>query len=474
MAGQTNAELVRRLEALEAENAALRQRVDAQPTLPLEPLGGTGGGPSGGPSGAPLAAAKKKRGWGWTLLATVLIVIGAVLAPLAVAASWSKVVLTDTESFVATYAPLADDPRVQAYITDQTVIVINEQVDIPKLTADVIDGITGLGTGPAATRALELLKGPAASGIQSLIQSGVSGFVESDAFADVWTSALRISHAQLVAVMQNDPNAAVTLGGDGSIGIQLGPIIEAVKSALIAQGIDFASQIPAIDRTIVVAQSDALPTVQLAYGLAVSAGAWLPWIALLFLAAGVVVSRRRSVALIWAAVALALVMALTAAAFAVGSLVFVSSVSPALLPGDVAGLLYETVAGDMRTTAVAVLVLAIVVAVVAWLAGPFDVPRRLRRFAAEGAGRIRGAAERRGITTGRVGEWLYAQRVLLRVVVAAIGAAIVLFLRPLTPALTIWTLVLAGVVLAVLEIVQRPVITVPANAEGDVPVVSVE
>jgi hypothetical protein len=458
MTSQADQALLRRIDELESENALLREQADVRATIPIEPLDR---------NRQPSAA--RRRGWGWTVLATVLIAVGAILAPVAVVASWAGIVLTDTERFVATYAPLADDPAIQAYVTGETVIVINEQVDIPQLTADVIDGITSLGTGPAATRALEALKGPAASGIQSLIQTGVSTFVESEAFADVWRSALRVSHTQLVAVMQSDPDAALAIGGDGTLGIQLGPVIDAVKTALLAQGIDLASQIPTIDRTIVIAQSDALPTIQLAYGLAVSAGSWLPWIALLFLVAGVLVARRRTVALIWAAVALALAMALTAAAFGVGSIVFVSSVSPALLPSDVAGLLYETVAHDLRTTAVAVLVLAVVVAFVAWLAGPFETPRRLRALATEGANRIRGAAERRGVTTGRVGEWLYAQRVLLRVVVAVAGASIVLFVRPLTPALTIWTLVLAAVVVAVLEILQRPVIIVPANLDDEVP-----
>jgi hypothetical protein len=460
MARVTNADLLRRIQELESENAALR--ADGNATLPLEvaEIRGSGSG-----------AAKKKRNWSWTLLATVLIVIGAILAPVAVVSSWAKIELTDTDRFVAAYGPLAKNPAVQAFITDQTMTIIDQQIDIDKLTGDVIDGITSLGTGPAATQALNALKGPAAQGVRTLIQSGVSGFVSSDAFADVWATALRVSHSQLVAAMQNDPNAAIALGGDGSIGIQLGPIIDAVKTALVSQGMTFASQIPTIDRTVVVAQSNQIPTVQLGYGLAVGAGAWLPWIALLFLTAGVVVARRRSLALIWAAVALAIAMAITAAAFAIGNGVFIASVSPGLLPSDVAGILYSTVSGSMQTTSVSVLVLALVVAVVGWFAGPFDVPRRLRVLAGDSAARIRRTAEARGVTTGRVGEWMYRQRLLLRIVVFVIAALILLFVRPLSPALVIWTLVLAAIVVALLEIVQRPVITIPAEADDNTPVV---
>ena len=460
MADPANDQLLRRIRDLEAENTALRE--DARATAPIEPLTGTEQG------------VKKRRGWAWTLLATVLIVIGAVMAPLALVASWSKAVLTDTDQFVATYAPLADDPSIQAYVTDQTVAIINERIDIPQLTSDVIDGITDLGTGPRATQALELLKGPAASGLQNLIETGVTNFVASDAFANVWATALRTSHTALVKAMENDPDAALQLGADGSIGIQLGPIVDAVKSNLVDRGIDLANQIPEVDRTIVVAQSDALASVQLAYGLAVAAGSWLPWIAILFLAAGVLVARRRPVALIWAAVALALSMALALAGFAVGVVAFIAAVSPDLLPSSVAELLFETVAGNMRATAVAVMVLAIVVALVGWLAGPFDVPRRLRGLVSEGAGGIRAAAERHGVTTGRFGVWVYTRRMVLRALVAVVASAVVLFVRPVSISLTLWTLVLALIALAIIELVQRPVITVPATADENAPVVEVE
>jgi hypothetical protein len=386
-------------------------------------------------------------------------------------ASWAKVQLTDTDTFVATYAPLAKDPAVQAYITNQVVDVINQQVNVNQLTSDVIDGITSLGTGPAATKALEALKGPAAQGIQSLIHTTVNNFVTSNAFADVFASALKLSHSQLVATMQNNPKAAIAIGSDGSIGIQLGPIMDQVKANLVSKGITFASQIPTIDRTITVTKSDAIPTVQLAYNVALVAGAWLPWVAIAFLAAGVLVARRRAVALIWAAIALALSMIVVAVAFAVGRIVFIASTSPSVLPSGVARTLFDTVVAAMQETTVAVLVLAIVVAVVGWFAGPFEVPRKLRGFYVAGATRLRSTAEEHGITTGRFGEWLYAQRVLLRVLVAVIASAIVLFVRPITTSLTIWTLVIAVLVIAVLELLQRPVAIVPKEADEDTPVV---
>ena len=347
MARETAAQLRERVEALEAENAALKQTP-----------------PSGG----------ARRAWGRTVLSSALIVIGALLAPVAIVGSWATVSLTDTERFVATYASLADDPHVQEFVSEQVTSVILEQTDAASLTDSVIDGIIDLGTGPLATRALEALKGTAAAGIQSLVQSVVTNFVESDAFSTVWAQALRVSHSQLIDALSGNSSGALVLSGD-EIGVQLGPIIESVKSALVAQGLTFAAAIPAVDRTIVIAQSSSLPTIQLAYQLAVGIGPWLPVIAVLLLAGGVVVAARRTVALFWVAVAVGVSMAILLAALAIGNAVFLASAAPAV-PNDVAGVLFLSVAGPIRSTAIAMLVLAVVGAVSTWATARFILPSR--------------------------------------------------------------------------------------------------
>ena len=292
------------------------------------------------------------------MLATVLIVLGCLLAPMAVITGWAKSTLTDTDTFVATYAPLAHDPRVQAYVVDQAATAIDQNIDIEGLTSEVIDGIKALGTRPRASAALDALKGPATQGIEDLIRDGITAFVGSDAFPQTWERALRVSHTQLVATLTNDPQALAAAQSDGTIGIQLGPIVEDVKAALLARNITVASRIPPIDRTIPIAQSDQIPTVQAGYRAIVALGGWLPWVALAFLAAGVLVARRRNLALVWAAVGLGLSMLVLLLGFTVGRAVLLTSVPATLVPGDVITLLYETAIAAMKDTAIAGLVLA--------------------------------------------------------------------------------------------------------------------
>ncbi|PJJ61882.1 hypothetical protein [Compostimonas suwonensis] len=459
MARTTMSELQATIARLEAENAALRERADAagdaNPTLELPRAE---------------AAVRKPRGRGWTVLSVFLIVIGLVLAPVAVLSTFARAQLTDTDAFVTTFAPLADDPAVQSFVADEVVTVINEQVDIPGLTKQVFEGLDSLSLPPAASSALQLLEGPAAQGLQSLVASVVENLVASEAFSDIWEQALRTTHTQLLATLQNDPSAAVGVTGRGEIELQLGPIIEEVKQRLVDNGVGFASSIPTVDRSIVIAQSDSVTSVQLGYGIAVAVGIWLPWIALVLLAAGVVVALRRTTALIWTAAGLGAVMVVLGSGIGIGRIVFVATVSPSIIPSDAATVIYETVVVSMANTTVAVAVVAFTVAIIAWFGGPYRVPRALRGLATSGADALRRLGDSRGLGTGRFGRWLYTQRTLVTVVIAVGASAIILFVRPLTVGLIVWTAVIALLLVALREILQRPVIQVPEDAQADTPV----
>lgn len=451
MARMSNAALQEELDRLAGENAALREELHTArsmaQTLPLPPFDGAVSAPQHGHG--------RRSRW-WTALSVFLIVVGLVLAPVAAAGAWARTQLTDTDAFVATFAPLADDPAVQAFISDQVVAAIDEQVDIDGLTNSLFDGIEELGLGPAATKALNALRAPAVAGIQSLVDRVVTRFVTSDAFSDVWAQALRVSHTQLLATLHGDEDAAVTIGGNGEIGVQLAPIIDAVKTALVKNGVAFAANIPTVQKTVVVATSDAAVLVQVLYGVAVTVGIWLPWVALAFLVAGVLVARKRIVALLGASIGLGLVMIAVAAGVSIGRLVFITLTSSSAIPADAASVIYLGLTAQLSSIAVAVAVLAITVAVVSWLASRYRVPSALRSIVGGWFARLRGLGEERGVTTGRFGAWLYAQRVVVRVLIAIAASVIVLFVRPLTPGLIIWTAVIAILIIGVAELLARP------------------
>lgn len=464
MPKMTNAELQARVAELEGENARLRETAEAAEAAAVAAAQAAEAAESGEPGDVPRA--KRGTGRGRTAAAIVLVMIGLLLAPVAIVTSWARVELVDTEQFVATFAPLADDPAVQGFVADEVTAAIEQQVDIPQLTSDVFDGIRSLGLPPRAEQALGLLEAPAVQGLQSLISGVVDRLVASDAFADIWADALRISHKQFVAAMQGDPNAALEIGGDGTLSVQLGPIIDAVKDRLVDNGVGFAAQIPAIDKSIAIAQADAFVFVRTVYALAVGVGTWLPWVALAFLVAGIFVAKRRSAALFWTAGGLTLVMALLAAGFSIGQLVFLGVVSPSIIPAGAATAIYGYVTEAMAATTAAMVVLGLLVTIIAWFAGPWRPARAVRGFAASGFASLRRTAAAHGITTGAFGIALDRGRGFVLGAIALIAAAVLMFNRPVTTGAIFGTIVVALIAVVLVELLRRPSAEIDEDASA--------
>lgn len=425
------AELRARVAGLEAENAALRTPARAH--------------------------AGARRSPGRTILTSVLLVLGLLAGTAGLVTAYAKQQLLDTTNFVSTLAPLARDSAVQGVVTDAVVEAINDAVDIPALTSDVIDGIRDLGLSPRAEIALGLLEAPASRGLQSLVESSVDTIVSSDAFAATWEQALRISHTQTMATLRGEDDAAFAIS-DGALHLQIGPVIAEVKQRLLDNGIALADAIPAVDRSVVLVENASLEQVRSAVHAVDVAGAWLPWVSLLLLVAAVLVARRRGRSLIVAAVATAVLMASVALGIAVagGVLERAADHGPGVVTGSAMRSIFDAATGMMSQMSVAVATLAVAVAVVAWTAGSSRGATALRSATASAARSVRSRAERRGLSTGRVGAWVDRHHRSVLVAVGVLAAAIVLLSRPLSPSVIAWTAVASIVTTVALQFVRRP------------------
>jgi len=65
------------------------------------------------------------------VFAVLLIVIGCVLAPLAVVAVWTTEEVTNTDRYVQNVAPLARDPAVQNAVVDAVAHLGVRHIDMP-------------------------------------------------------------------------------------------------------------------------------------------------------------------------------------------------------------------------------------------------------------------------------------------------------------------------------------------------------
>ena len=90
-------------------------------------------------TGSPAKPTIQRRSAWWTVTSSVLIVLACVLAPLSVASVWASAELSDTQQYVETVAPLAEDPAVQQAVADEVTGVViasrSHAVIIPDATA---------------------------------------------------------------------------------------------------------------------------------------------------------------------------------------------------------------------------------------------------------------------------------------------------------------------------------------------------
>ncbi len=438
-----DADLRAELERLRAENAALRGSAPS--------VDSTHPGP---PS---------RRGRWRAVVSAACIVLAGIVVPVSITAAWARTALVDEDAFVSTFAPLAKDPGVQQVVIDQAAAAVRSAVDIPAITDSVFDGVQTLDLPPAALSALDLLRGPAASGLQSLVDGAIAAVVRSDAFSAAWQQALVSTHRSLVAIATGSGDSAVSVDAQGQLGIQLAPIIEQVKSTLTARGFGLAQSIPVVDSTIVIAQSDALPLIATGYNVAVAAGTWLPLAAAALFLIGILTARRRTTALLGSGVALAAGALGTAAALAAGGVMLGLQAGSLGVPAPVLGTVYGTVTGGMADTAVVFALLGVVIAAAAWLSGRWAPAVRVRSVAGSMVTRARGGLRSAGLRTGRFGAWLYAQRLLVRIGLLVAAVLLLLALRPLSLSDVVGTAV-GGLLLWLLaELLQDP----PVGAAGD-------
>src|SRR4051794_29251133 len=92
-------------------------------------------------SGQSPPATKKSRHWGRTVAAVILIALGCTLVPLSVTSVWARSMVTDTERYVDTVAPLAENPVIQRTITTDITRRVFTYIDVKGLTTQALNGL---------------------------------------------------------------------------------------------------------------------------------------------------------------------------------------------------------------------------------------------------------------------------------------------------------------------------------------------
>jgi hypothetical protein len=276
-----------------------------------------------------------------TPVATLTGLLAAVLLPLSVLSVWTHAVVSDTDKYVETVTPLADDDVVKA-------------AAIKELEREALQ--------LAATSGTTL-----PPGTDEVVHLVVQRAVDSPTFRTAWVQANRIAHEQLVAVLED--RSSPLIDDEGRVTIELGTVFSAIAQTLAAQGLVDADRAANIDASFAVMDADRLTKARRAYDTLDTLGFWLPlvWAALVLLT--LLLAHRR----LASTVKLAAASLVTLGLLALVLLFARDALTEDLAQRDVALAVWDVVVASLwraiEVCAAALVVVALVAAVLAAVLG---------------------------------------------------------------------------------------------------------
>jgi hypothetical protein len=402
-------------------------------------------------NGARPRAAGSRRGRWRAPVSAVLIVLGCVLAPIAVLGVWASNQVSNTDRYVANVTPLIGDPAIQGALSTKITAAITSQLDVNALVNQAATQLSK-SNAPRLSTLLKNFSGPISSGIDGVVGTAVSRVVASPAMARVWVQANRTAHAGIVKVLSGQGNGAVDVV-NGKVTISLGPFITQAEQALTKQGFSLAAKLPPVNPTFPLFDAPNLSKAQAGYRLINTLKWVLPFLSLALFAAGVYVARGRRRALVGAALGLSGSMIVLGAALAIARGIYLNSVPQSTLPPDAAAVLYDTLVRFIKDGLRLLLLVGLVIAAGAFFTGPSGIAVQTRRAVTSGVDWLRARIESRGLHPGPVGAWTGAHKRVLQIGVVALAAVIFVFWGQPTLAVAIWIVVLLLVALGLIELI---------------------
>ena len=400
-------------------------------------------------------ARPSRRRFSWrAFFATILIVLGCVLAPIAVVGVWAGNQITDTGRYVATVQPLIDDPAIQNVLTDRITNEITSQLNLTGLINQATAQLQTRGL-PRISTLLTTFGPQITSAVTGFIHSTVHTVISSQAMAKAWVQVNTVAHQAVVKLLSGQGGGTLT-SANGQITLNLGPLIAVVKQDLVARGFGLASNIPNVNPTVALFQAKDLGKAQAGYRLVSDLKIVLPILVLVLLAAGVFTARGRRRALIVVGLGVAASMVVLAIGLLIARTIYLNSVPPSVLPADAAAAAFDALVHFLREGLRVVLAVGLVIAIGAFITGPSRAAVRTRAALGSGITWLRNLGERRGMSTGPVGEWTYRHRALLRIGAVTLVALILVFWGQPTALAVILLVVILLILLGLIELVASP------------------
>jgi hypothetical protein len=294
-------------------------------------------------------------------LVRILIGLGSLLAFLSVFAIWVERQALNTNDWVDTSGRLIANSTVREAVADYLVDQLYENVDVEKELSERLPGDT------------KELAGPISGGLRQVAGDGANQVLQSSTAQELWKSANRTTHEQLLEVLDEKEGTVAT--EEGKVTLNLGGLVNN-----LADQVGIGAQISEDVGQITILRSDQLKTAQdivvaikglalvlslltfLCFGLAIYLSREGRWVTVLYCGIGLV------------AAGFAVIVAReVAGGIVVGQLVDEESVKPA------AEASWSIATSLMTSIATTVIVVGVLFGIAGWLASPTGSARSTRR-----------------------------------------------------------------------------------------------
>jgi hypothetical protein len=288
------------------------------------------------------------------ILAGVLAALAIIAVVAAVQAVWVQTTLQDEDAFVATFQPLPQDEAVASYLSIQVSDGVLEAAGVEAFLSDTLPD------------ELSFLVSPLTGAVEDLVTRVANEVIESDAVTTAWTATLRITHKGVSAILSG--NDAALVSEEGKVAIDLDEIGAVVVERVEATGLD----LPDLDVSlgqVVLYESEDLAAAQTAARWIDTMGWFLPLLALVLLAGAIWTSPNRRWMTQFLGFGSAIALLLSLAGLRIGRYSTINGIESEI-EQEAAGAVWDVVFVPMVQSTWAILLVAFIIGLIAWVTGP--------------------------------------------------------------------------------------------------------
>ena len=301
------------------------------------------------------------------ILAGVLAALAIITLVAGFSIVWLETTLGDEDQFVATLAPLPQEESVASVLALRVADGVVEAANVEAFVAETL---------PAE---LEFIALPVTNSITTVVAAAAQEVIASDAFNAIWSTALRVTHKSVSAVLSGNDGALVAEGGQ--VAIDLDEVAAQVAEEVESLGFDLPEGDLELGQ-IVIYEDEQLAVVQAIAQTLDTASWFIPLLALVFIVAAIWVSydRRRMTAILGFGTAIGLALSLIGLRMGRNWLINAIEEETRQIA---AGEAWDTIVNRLYEMMWAGLILALIVGIAAWVMGPGSRAVRTRAWASE-------------------------------------------------------------------------------------------